>query len=120
MSLRLGFAVSAAAVLTLAGCGQKSTADAVAPAPGAPQATNPAPTGPAVTSADPNKTGSAYTAELERNPTQFEKQKEICHGVQAYYPPELQGPCSAWEAARAHLEEQQVDRDSKVQNTNSL
>ena len=127
MSFRIRTVVASALALgmtaSLAACGRgAATNDAVAAAPGAPPTAVPsAAATPALVRADPAKTGQAFIEELEHDPALFEKQKQICHNAgPSFQPPELQAPCAAWENARLKLEEQRVDRESTVKNTDSL
>jgi hypothetical protein len=107
---------------TVVGCGKNPATNAVAAAPGTPQATNLAPSAPLAVSADPTKTGPDYVEELKQNPALFAKQKEICGGRGASFQPrvELQAPCAAWETARSDLEIDEQLHENKVKNTSSL
>ena len=108
---------------TLAACGRGTAAnDQVAAAPGAPLPGPAASVARALASADPSKTGPAYTEELVQNPALFEKQKELCHGQGAALQPsrELEIPCADWDAARSKLQEKEYDEQTHVKNTDSL
>ena len=105
-----------------AACSPKSSSSSVAATPDAAVSAGP---GPAIVGTPSN--GGApmdvnkYAEQLEHDPALFEKQKQICHNAgPSFQPPELQAPCAAWENARLKLEEQRVDRESNVKNTDSL
>ena len=126
MASHLRLTATAVLALGLAGmfaaCSPKSSSSSVAATPDAPVSAGP---GPAIVGTPSN--GGApmdvnkYAEQLEHNPALFEKQKQICHNAgPSFQPPELQAPCAAWENARLKLEEQRVDRESTVKNTDSL
>lgn len=126
MASHLRLTATAVLALGLAGmfaaCSPKSSSSSVAATPDAPVSAGP---GPAIVGTPSN--GGApmdvnkYAEQLEHDPALFEKQKQICHNAgPSFQPPELQAPCAAWENARLKLEEQRVDRESTVKNTDSL
>jgi hypothetical protein len=124
-------AIAAAFTLTLSGCGkppQGSTpaapGDAVAPAMSAPtQGAAAGPAAPVVRRPDGGEDLDVgkYAEQLKRDPALYAKQKEICHNAGPHaQPPALEAPCAAFDAARADLEEQSIDQDSRVTNRDSL
>jgi hypothetical protein len=62
-----------------------------------------------------------YAEQLKHDPALYEKQKEICHNAGPHaQPPALEAPCAAFDSARADLEDEQIDRDNRVTNRDSL
>jgi hypothetical protein len=124
-------AIAAVSAVALASCGKKPN-DPAAAAPGdSLQAAAPtAPVGVAAGAAAPlvrHSDGSQeldvnkYAEQLKHDPTLYTKQTEICHNAGPHsQPPELEGPCAAWDIARAYLDHERVDREYAVTNKDSL